>query len=115
MFLLQIRADEEQALDNDISYEFHRESHHIHSIPRTEISQVLTVLIYGTLRILFMTEYIQQRGSDTVQVGADRYSLAVAFAHFCLGEGVTFEVEFLDISLTKDLRLLLHAIHTSVY
>jgi hypothetical protein len=44
VFLLKIRADEEQALDNDISYEFHRESHHIHSIPRTEISQVLTVL-----------------------------------------------------------------------
>ena len=34
------RADEEELLDNDISYEFHRESHHIHSIPRTEISQV---------------------------------------------------------------------------
>ena len=31
---------EEEVIDSDISYEFHRESHHIHSIPRPRIGQV---------------------------------------------------------------------------
>merc|ERR1711962_528767 len=30
---------EEEVMDSDLSYEFHRESHHIHSIPRPRISQ----------------------------------------------------------------------------
>ena len=34
------RGDDEELLDSDLSYEFHRESHHIHSIPRPQISQV---------------------------------------------------------------------------
>jgi pimeloyl-ACP methyl ester carboxylesterase len=33
------RGDDEELLDSDISFEFHRESHHIHSIPRPQISQ----------------------------------------------------------------------------
>jgi hypothetical protein len=44
------RADEEELLDNDISYEFHRESHHIHSIPRTEIGQVIFFRITQIVR-----------------------------------------------------------------
>jgi len=31
---------EEEVMDSDLSYEFHRESHHIHSIPRPRICQV---------------------------------------------------------------------------
>ena len=34
------RGDDEELYDSDLSYEFHRESHHIHSIPRPEISPV---------------------------------------------------------------------------
>jgi len=30
---------EEEVIDSDLNYEFHRESHHIHSIPRPRISQ----------------------------------------------------------------------------
>ena len=30
----------DELLDSDISHEFHRESHHIHAIPRPEISEV---------------------------------------------------------------------------
>ena len=35
-----LHSCEEDVLDSDISNEFHRESHHIHSIPRPRISQV---------------------------------------------------------------------------
>ena len=35
-----LHSYEEEVFDSDISYEFHRESHHIHSIPRPRISQV---------------------------------------------------------------------------
>lgn len=33
------QADDDSLWDSDISFEFHRESHHIHSIPRSQISQ----------------------------------------------------------------------------
>ena len=36
---------EEEVMDSDLSYEFHRESHHIHSIPRPRISQVIIVIM----------------------------------------------------------------------
>ena len=35
-----LHSSEEEVYDSDISFEFHRESHHIHSIPRPRISQV---------------------------------------------------------------------------
>lgn len=35
-----LHSCEEEVFDSDISFEFHRESHHIHSIPRPRISQV---------------------------------------------------------------------------
>ena len=35
-----LHSSEEEVFDSDISFEFHRESHHIHSIPRPRISQV---------------------------------------------------------------------------
>ena len=36
---------EEEVMDSDLSYEFHRESHHIHSIPRPRISQVIVMMV----------------------------------------------------------------------
>ena len=35
-----LHSSEEEIMDTDISNEFHRESHHIHSIPRPRITQV---------------------------------------------------------------------------
>ena len=34
------RGDAEELLDSDISHEFFRESHHIHSIPRPQVDEV---------------------------------------------------------------------------
>ena len=38
-----LHSCEEDVMDSDISNEFHRESHHIHSIPRPRISQVRNI------------------------------------------------------------------------
>jgi len=38
-----MHAYEEEVIDSDISFEFHRESHHMHSIPRPRISQELLI------------------------------------------------------------------------
>jgi len=38
-----LHSCEEEVYDSDISFEFHRESHHIHSIPRPVISQELMI------------------------------------------------------------------------
>ena len=40
-----LHSCEEDVMDSDISNEFHRESHHIHSIPRPRISQVGPIFI----------------------------------------------------------------------
>ena len=40
-----LHSYEEEVLDSDISYEFHRESHHIHTIPRPRISQVSLIVM----------------------------------------------------------------------
>ena len=40
-----LHSCEEDVMDSDISNEFHRESHHIHSIPRPRISQVGPIYI----------------------------------------------------------------------
>ena len=39
-FFRYINNYEEEVFDSDISFEFHRESHHMHSIPRPAISEV---------------------------------------------------------------------------
>ena len=45
---------EEEVMDSDLSYEFHRESHHIHSIPRPRISQVITVMMMIIVMIMMV-------------------------------------------------------------
>ena len=40
-----LHSYEEEVFDSDISFEFHRESHHIHSIPRPRISQVGRIIM----------------------------------------------------------------------
>ena len=45
---------EEEVMDSDLSYEFHRESHHIHSIPRPRISQVITVMMVIIVMMMMM-------------------------------------------------------------
>ena len=45
---------EEEVMDSDLSYEFHRESHHIHSIPRPRISQVIIMMIMMIIVMMMM-------------------------------------------------------------
>ena len=42
------RGDEEEMMDDDISTEFFRDSHHIHSIPRPQVSQVNTSILHSS-------------------------------------------------------------------
>jgi len=52
---------EEEVLDTDISFEFHRESHHIHSIPRPSISE--ETLIEYCLQALLSHSTVEEQCS----------------------------------------------------
>ena len=64
-----LHSCEEDVLDRDISNEFHRESHHIHSIPRPRISQVRNIIIgylcEFTTSVIFL-KYVQSAVSQIV-------------------------------------------------
>lgn len=58
------RADDEQLLDSDISHEFFRESHHIHAIPRPQISQ--ETLIEYCLQALLSHSTVEEQCEQLV-------------------------------------------------
>ena len=58
---------EEEVIDSDISYEFHRESHHIHSIPRPRIGQVAE---RSSLLFVFILKIISGDFSRILSTGA---------------------------------------------
>jgi len=58
------RADDEELRDSDISYEFHRESHHMHSIPRPEISQ--ETLVEYCLQALLSHSTVEEQCNQLV-------------------------------------------------
>ena len=64
-----LHSCEEDVMDTDISNEFHRESHHIHEIPRPRISQVskFSYLPFSPIFILLYSQLSPNRLSPELE------------------------------------------------
>jgi len=71
-----LTSSEEAVLDSDISCEFHRESHHIHSIPRPRVSQD-TIIEHCLLALLSLSTVEKQCMSLVTSCALPLFTLVV--------------------------------------
>ena len=106
------RGDAEELLDSDISHEFFRESHHIHSIPRPQVDEVSIylsvrkVIIHSLLRAEYLPSFVHLCVFYTwIVTWWSNYQFVLSCVSCCLGTLLfyTFLSSFLSFSYSGDI------------